>query len=155
MTIDGSTTGGQWVLLHDTADSEASPTWVEQGRAEDVDVPLEMGEADVSRRECDWELVVAALKKGGISFNYVYKKGRQDPFFAALVDSFVNKKPLHMKSLDGPLAPDAFGFTAWMLCFSNPLSQKLRDGVKIPIVLKPTPYEEGGELVKPVLGWES
>ena len=73
----------------DGADIPGSPTWNLVPRVVDASFEGDSGSADVSNRDSDWEMTVAGLKNGRISFGFRPKQGT-DSIYVLFANGFYN-----------------------------------------------------------------
>ena len=143
-----SKVGHECKLYYNTG-TNASPTWVEVGRAVDVSVPMTKGEADASRRESSWKRTRGGLKDMGIDFGYRHKPGA-DAVFDALWDSFINGTAIEMFVADGPVGTNGSqGPRGFVEVMGIPLEQGLEEAATLNISAKLTDWEEASALVEP------
>ena len=150
MTISQGSAIGQSGKLYRNTGTHASPVWVEIKRAKDVSIPFSKGEADVSRRESDWEMFIGALKTVGLEFGYQHKRGA-DADRTALVASMLLGTPIEFAVMDDDITTDgAYGVRGYMEVFEFPFDQPLKDGQTVAVVCKLTEFEEpAGTLIEP------
>lgn len=80
----------------------AAPTWNEVPNVQDPGLGLESGEANVTTRAGGgFELTWETLKKASYEFKMVYDTDDQD--WTALRDAWLNKTPVELLILDGPV----------------------------------------------------
>ena len=129
--------------------THATPTWEEIKKAINVSANLGKGEADASARFSGWKLTKGALKELEISFTYRYKRGA-DTIFDALVAAYIADTPIEVVILDDEITTEgAQGPRAYCEVFSMNLTQELENTAEYEFTLKPTYFEESGELVEP------
>jgi len=133
--------GKNWKIYRNTGTHDV-PVWSELKRARDVSVPLSKGQAEVTRREYDWELFRGALKSGGIEFDYVYHSSTETEF-AALLDSFANDTPIQLAVVDQDIATTgAWGFKSWCEVGDLPLDAPIKEGTVLKLKAFPTDRDD-------------
>ncbi len=75
-----------------------APATIEMQNVRNVKVPLEKGEANISRRGSRWELSKATRKKASIDFEMINDDA--DPDVQAIATAFFTDTPLAFKALD-------------------------------------------------------
>lgn len=129
--------------------THGSPTWNETKYARNVSANLGKGEGDVSARYSGWKKSKGALKELEISFTYLHKRG-VDAAFDKILDSYVNGTPVEWAIMDGEITQSkAQGPRAFCEVMSLNATQELENGVEYEVTLKPTWYEESGNIVEP------
>lgn len=104
--------------------------------ATDVTINQERGEADVTSRGGNgWEQVLAGLKTGSIEFEVIWDKANTE--VQLLRTSFEDGTPIEVAALDGLLSEGSgWKFEGVVMQFGR--NEQLREGMKCPIVIKPT-----------------
>ena len=139
---------GKDCKLYRNSATEASPSWVLIENVIDLNLPMTIGEADLSTRESNIELTGDALMSISASFGMLYDQ--EDASFVVLLDAFFARTAIQFAVMDQAIATSgAEGFKAFCNIFSNDLGQGLREGMKASLTIKPTRYYESGSLVLP------
>ncbi len=102
----------------------------------DVTINMESGEADVTSRGADgWEQVLPGLKTASIEFEVIWDAA--DAGVQQLRQSFENGTPIEVAALDGLLSTgNGWKFEGVVMQFGR--NEQLREGMKCPVVIKPT-----------------
>lgn len=102
----------------------------------DVTINMESGEADVTSRAADgWEQVLAGLKTASIEFEVIWDSA--DTGVQALRQSFENGTAIYVAAMDDLLSTgNGWTFHGVVMQFGR--TEALREGMKCPVVIKPT-----------------
>ena len=102
----------------------------------DVTINMESGEADVTSRGADgWEQVLAGLKTASVEFEMIWDKA--DAGVQAMRQSFENGTPIELAAMDDLLSTGSgWVFEGVVMQFGR--TEALREGMKCPVVIKPT-----------------
>ena len=152
----GSIQGFEMKAYWDSASSADTPTWVEMPRIKDLTIGLTKNQADVSRRESDFQLFGGGQKDTTLEFGWQYRANIADgvdTVYDALLDSFLNNTPMQLLLVDGVVPPASGettrGWKMWAVVFDFGDDQALQEGVVINVVMKPTDVYNGSGLLVP------
>jgi hypothetical protein len=103
----------------------ASATWNEITNVRDVTLNLEAGEADVTTRGNNgWRATVW---------------DSADDDFTSIRDAFLNKTPIEMAVMDGPMtSPGSQGLRASFMVTSFSRNEPLEEAITVSVTAKPT-----------------
>jgi hypothetical protein len=144
------TMGFQAKLYHCVAGIGATPTWVEAKAVQNVALNLAKGEGDVSiRAAAPFKLSKGALIDASIELNFPYVK--TDPFYAALLNSYLTGDPIGIACMDGDITVEGSqGLWADMEVMNFPRQEDIDKNIDIKVTLKPTyPTTTGSTLNVP------
>ena len=110
-----------------------APATTEMLNVRNVKLPIEKGEANISRRGSRWELTKATLKKASVDFEMINDDGDAD--VQAIVTAFFADTPLAFKILD---KESGHGLDADFEITKFERSEDLEDAQVISVSIKPT-----------------
>jgi predicted secreted protein len=124
--------------LYRNSGSYGTPQWAEMDNVKDVTLNLEASEADVTTRgNGGWRATVAALKDGSIEFEMVWDTA--DPNFTAIQQAFMNRAPLELAVMDGPIAEaGSQGLRASFAITKFTRNEPLEEAITVSVTVKPT-----------------
>lgn len=147
MATDAPVQGYKCKLYYDSADSQASPTWVLIKNAIDVNLPDSQEEVEVSARYADDKLYLAGQSDRAINFGYQYITGSGDTVFTALQTRKANRTATQFAWADGPIATTGtVYYKGWMTITQFDSAEELAGSKTFDITVKPTPHFTAGTL---------
>ena len=115
----------------------STPVWNEIANVRDVTLNIEAGEADVTTRNNNgWRATVATLMDASLEFEMVWDSTDDD--FAAIRDAFLNRTPIELAVMDGPMASGAQGLRASMAITKFNRNEPLEEAMTVSVTAKPT-----------------
>lgn len=129
--------------------TNASPTWVLIGDAQDVRITdLSWGEAELLSRSSDWAFYKPTIVRAAIEIDYVF--GGNTTVWQALRDVWVNKTQRQFAIMDGTISTTGQqGLKVYCNIFSMPVEQPLEEWVTVTFGLKPCRFVESSAVVAP------
>ena len=126
--------------LDDESNTPALATWLEMTNVRDVNLPIEVGEADVSTRATSWRQVLPTLMDAGITFQMMWDS--DDAGMVAVRDACLNRTEIAMAVMDDDIEATAEGLASNFSVFGFSRNEPLEEGVTVDITIKPSSYTE-------------
>lgn len=117
------------------------PTWDEIPEVQDLNVPLDKGEAEVKQRGLDWRLFVETLKETTIDFELLHDDTAASSDFDVIRDAYHTiGTVIDFLVLDGSSATSgSTGFRAECFVKQFAENQPLEEALTHTVSLRPTP----------------
>lgn len=150
MGID-ALTGKDCGLYYDSADSYATPTWVEATEAIDVSLNMDKNIAEIMSRATSWTLSAAGTKSLAVEVGYLHTPGNDDTVFGVFQDMFFNDTVKQMAIMDDAagLTSNDVGVRGFFICSAMNQEQELNGAVQWSFSFVPVRYDDSGTLRVP------
>jgi hypothetical protein len=141
------------VIKFKTGGQDGGGGWTEMPTVKDVTLNLEGSEADATKRGGGgWRATLLAIQDASVEFEMVWDV--DDPAFAAIRDSYLNREKIGLQVLD---ADDGEGLQADFQIMSFTRNEPLEEVITVSVTAKPTDSAtppswiepEGGTLAQP------
>lgn len=140
---------GDLCVLAYNSGTHASPTWTEINKAQDVNFPFTLGEAEANGRDSEFKSSEPTLIGIELTFGYLYEPGA-DTVFDALMTMALARTAKQFAVADGPIATIGTRLLKFYgKIFGVGNAQPLEGVETKEFTVKPVRHYESSVLIKP------